>query len=234
MMLTGDKTDVATEVGSDDDVSRTVLFDFDGVLFHGDSFSMFMRDRYQQSFWSKLLAVLTMPWWLTCALFSRWWAARALVHVALFGMGQKRYQQLAEAFADQIVRRPRQFHRDGLQALRKHVADGDRVIVVTGCEQVLAARLLSQLGLSEVGVIGSQIKPGWSGMRIKLHNVGRRKVQSLAAQGIKSWRVAYGDSMLDLQMLKQAREAVLVNGTPKLCKRMERAMGRSVTRVAWY
>jgi phosphatidylglycerophosphatase C len=106
--------------------------------------------------------------------------------------------------------------------------------VVTGCEQVLAARLLSQLGLPEVGIIGSQIKPGWSGMRVKVHNVGRRKVQSLAAHGIKSWGVAYGDSMLDVPMLKQAREAVLVNGTPKLCKRVEKALGRSVTRVAWY
>jgi phosphatidylglycerophosphatase C len=233
-MVTGDMTAAPENAGADEAASRIVLFDFDGVLFQGDSFSMFMRDRYKQSFWRKVLALLTMPWWLICGLFSRWWAARALVHVALFGMGQKRYQQLAEAYADQLVRRPRQFYRDGLQALRKHVADGDQVFVVTGCEQVLAARLLSQLGLSEVGVIGSQIKPGWSGMRIKVHNVGRRKVQSLAASGIRGWRMAYGDSMLDVAMLKQAREAVLVNGTPKLCKRVEKAMGRSVTRVAWY
>jgi phosphatidylglycerophosphatase C len=220
--------------GADEGASRIVLFDFDGVLFQGDSFAMFMRHHYQQSFWRKVLAVLTAPWWFTCGLFSRWWAARALVHVALFGMGQKHYQQLAEAFADQLVRRPRQFYRDGLQALRKHIEAGDQVIVVTGCEQVLAARLLSQLGLPEVGVIGSQIKPGWLGMRVKVHNVGRRKVQSLAAQGIRNWRVAYGDSMLDVPMLKQAREAVLVNGTPKLCKRVEKLLGRTVTRVAWY
>jgi phosphatidylglycerophosphatase C len=226
-------TAVPETAGADEAASRIVLFDFDGVLFQGDSFSMFMRQRYRQSFWCKALAVLTMPWWLICALFSRWWAARALVHVALFGMGQKRYQQAAEAFADQVVRRPRQFYRDGLQALRKHIDAGDRVIVVTGCEQVLAARLLSQLGLPQVGVIGTQIKPGWFGMRVKVHNVGRRKVQSLAAQGIKTWAAAYGDSMLDVPMLKQAREAVLVNGTPKLCKRVEKALGRTVTRVAW-
>jgi phosphatidylglycerophosphatase C len=233
-MMTGDLNTLPENTGVDERALRVVLFDFDGVLFDGDSFAMFMRDRYRQSFFCKVLALLTMPWWLTCALFSRWWAGRALVHVALFGMGQKRYQQIAEAFADQVVRRPRQFYRDGLQALRKHMDAGDRVIVVTGCEQVLAARLLSQLGLPEVGIIGSQIKPGWSGMRVKVHNVGRRKVQSLAAHGIKSWGVAYGDSMLDVPMLKQAREAVLVNGTPKLCKRVEKALGRSVTRVAWY
>jgi phosphatidylglycerophosphatase C len=183
---------------------------------------------------SKILALLTMPWWLLCLVFSRWWAARALVHVALFGMSPKRYQQTVDAFADHIVSRPRQFCRDGLHALRRHLAAGDEVFVVTGCEQALATRLLSQLGLPEVGVIGSQFKPGWSGMRVKVHNVGRRKVQSLAAKGVKTWRVAYGDSMLDVAMLKQAHEPVLVNGTPKLCKRVEKALGRVVSRVAWY
>ncbi|RDS82625.1 HAD family hydrolase [Dyella psychrodurans] len=233
-MFTGDKTAAPEHTGAEARASRIVVFDFDGVLFHGDSFSMFMRHRFKHSLLSKLLALLTMPWWLLCLVFSRWWAARALVHVALFGMGQKRYQQAVDAFVDQAVRRPRQFCRDGLQTLRKHVADGDEVIVVTGCEQTLAARLLSQIGLPDIGVIGSQLKPGWSGLRISLHNVGRRKVQSLVGKGVKSWRVAYGDSMLDAQMLKQAHEAVLVNGSPKLCKRMERALGRTVARVDWY
>ena len=234
MMSTGETVTAPDNVGADASASRIVLFDFDGVLFHGDSFSMFMRDRYRRSLLSKILALLTMPWWLPCLVFSRWWAARTLVHVALFGMSEERYRRAIDAFADQLVRRPRQFCRDGLHVLRRHIAEGDEVFVVTGCEQVLAARLLLQLGLPEVGVIGSQVKPGWSGMRVKVHNVGRRKVQSLAAKGVKSWRVAYGDSMLDMQMLKQAHEPVLVNGTPKLCKRMERALGRSVTRVSWF
>jgi phosphatidylglycerophosphatase C len=233
-MVTGDKTAAPEHLGVEASASRIVLFDFDGVLFHGDSFAMFMRHRYKQSLLSKLLAVLTSPWWLLAGLFSRWWAARTLVNVALFGMGTKRYQQAVDAFADQVVRRPRQFCRDGLQALRKHLADGDQVIVVTGCEQMLAARLLVLIGLPEVGVIGSQFKPGWSGMRIVVHNIGRRKVQSLAGQGVKTWRVAYGDSVHDIAMLKQAHEAVLVNGSPKLCKRVERALGRPVTRVEWY
>jgi phosphatidylglycerophosphatase C len=46
--------------------------------------------------------------------------------------------------------------------------------------------------------------------------------------------LAYSDSFQDMPMLKQAGEAVLVNGNPKLCKRVEKALGRPVTRVAWY
>jgi len=83
-------------------------------------------------------------------------------------------------------------------------------------------------------VLASQLRPGWFGMRPLRHNVGSRKVQSLAAHGITSWQLAYGDSMNDVAMLKQAHEAVLVNGTPKLCKKVERALGRAVTRVEWF
>jgi phosphatidylglycerophosphatase C len=227
-------TSAPVDVGGDASASRTVLFDFDGVLFNGDAFYLFIRHRYASSLIRKLLALFTLPWWLLCGLFSRRRAAHALVHVALCGLNQQRYQVVVEAFADQLVRRPRQFYRDGLQALRRHQAEGDEVIVVTGCEQMLVTRLLTQLGMSDLTIVASQLKPGWLGMRMRMHNIGRRKVQSLAAKGVKNWRLAYSDSFQDMPMLKQADEAVLVNATPKLCKRMERALGRSVTRVAWY
>jgi phosphatidylglycerophosphatase C len=71
-------------------------------------------------------------------------------------------------------------------------------------------------------------------MRMKLHNVGRRKPLQLAAHGVKAWQLAYGDSVYDIAMLKGATEAVLVNATPGLCKKVERALGRSVTRVEWF
>ncbi|HUA81804.1 MAG TPA: HAD family hydrolase [Dyella sp.] len=227
-------TQTPAQTGGDADASRTVLFDFDGVLHHGDAFYLFIRQRYAQSFHCKLLAVLTMPWWLICLLFSRKAAARALVHVALLGVSQKRYQHIAEAFADQLVQRPRQFCRDGLNALRRHQQAGDEVIIVTGCEHMLVSRLVNRLGLSNVTVVASRFKPGWLGMRVALHNVGRYKLQTLAKQGIEQWKIAYSDSYQDMPMLKRASEAVLVNGTPKLCKRLEKALGRSVTRVVWY
>ncbi|GAB2585911.1 haloacid dehalogenase-like hydrolase [Dyella jejuensis] len=227
-------TQATATAAADAGLPRTVLFDFDGVLFHGDAFALFIRHRYTCSLLSKWLLVLTSPWWLLCGLFSRRLAARALVHVALCGLGPQRYRMAAEAFADQLVRRPRQFCRDGLNALRRHQVAGDEVIVVTGCEQILVARLLAQLGLPELTIVASQLQPGWLGMRVRMHNVGRRKVQNLAAQDVVQWRLAYSDSFQDMPMLKQAGEAVLVNGTPKLCKRVEKALGRSVTRVAWY
>jgi phosphatidylglycerophosphatase C len=213
---------------------RVVLFDFDGVLIRGDSFALFMRDRYGRSPSRKLLALLSAPLLLLAWPFSRRLPVRMLVRIALLGLGEQRYQVIANAFAATLARRPKQFSRDGLQALRRHQAAGDRVIVVTGCEHTLASGILQQLGLTGIEVLASQLRPGWLGMRLLRHNVGQRKVQALARHGITEWQLAYGDSMYDAAMLKLATEAVLVNSTPVLCKKIEKALGRTVTRVEWF
>lgn len=221
---------LSVEVGA----PRVVLFDFDGVLIHGDAFYLFMRDRYRRSLLRKLLALLALPWLLLRLPISRRLPMRSLVHIALLGLGPQRYAAAAQAFAATLARTPRQFCRDGLQALRRHQAAGDRVIVVTGCEQMLVNSILAELGLGGMEVLASQVRPGWLGMRIKLHNIGRRKPLQLAAHGVNAWQLAYGDSVYDIAMLKGADEAVLVNATPALCKKVERALGRSVTRVEWF
>ncbi|MDQ6646863.1 MAG: haloacid dehalogenase-like hydrolase [Pseudomonadota bacterium] len=213
---------------------RVVLFDFDGVLSRGDAFYLFIRERYRRSLWRRLLALLSLPLLLLQLPFSRRWPMHTLVRIALLGLGEPRYQVAANAFAAVLARRPQQFFRDGLQALRRHQAQGDRVIVVTGCEETLVRGILQQLGLVDLEVLASQLGSSWSGIQLRRHNVGRRKVESLARHGLDAWHMAYGDSMYDAAMLKIAAEAVLVNGTPTLCKKIETALGRTVTRVEWF
>ena len=212
---------------------RVVLFDFDGVLIHGDAFYLFIRERYARSWWRKGLACTVMPLLLPLLPFSRRWPTYVLVRIALLGLREQSYQTAANDFAVTLARRSRHFCRDGLFRLRHHQAQGDRVIVVTGCEATLVSSILRELGLSGLEVLASQLRPGWAGMRPRRHNVGRRKVQSLTEHGVTAWQVAYGDSMHDVAMLKPAAEAVLVNGTPTLCKKVEKALGRSVNRVQW-
>ncbi|WEN16042.1 haloacid dehalogenase-like hydrolase [Rhodanobacter sp. AS-Z3] len=214
--------------------SRVVLFDFDGVLFRGDAFYLFMRECYRRSWWRWLPALLVTPLLLLLVPFSRRLPMHLLVRIALLGVGRTRYQLAAGAFAASLVRRPGQFFREGLQVLRQHQKQGDRVIVVTGCEHALVSGIVQQLGLTDLEVLASQLRPGWFGMRVQWHNVGRRKVQSLAKHGLAAWQVAYGDSLYDVAMLKVAAEPVLVNGTPTLCKKVERTLGRSITRVEWF
>lgn len=217
-----------------DSTRAVVLFDFDGVLTHGDTFGQFMRDRYACAWWRKGLVLLASPWLLLVLPFSRRRVLRALVHIGLLGVGEARYRELALAFAAAQVHRPHQFHREGIRALRTHLAAGERVVVVTGCEATLAGGVLAGLGLGDIEVLASSLRAGRFGMRSGWHNVGAHKVESLAQHGIDTWRVAYTDSGADLPMLALAVEAVLVNATPKLCKRVEKALGRPVKRVEWY
>lgn len=213
---------------------NVVLFDFDGVLIHGDAFYLFMRERYRRSWWRVLLALLSAPLLLLQLPFSPALPVRTLMRIALLGVSEARYQVAANGFAGTLVRRPRQFCRDGLHTLRRHQAAGDRVIVVTGCEHTLVSGILQQLGLTDLEVLASRLRPGWFGMRLLRHNVGARKVQLLAQQELTTWQVAYSDSVRDIPMLKPAVEVVLVNGTPTLCKKVEKALGRVITRVDWF
>ena len=222
------------EQGSVETARRVVLFDFDGVLIRGDTFAMFMRDRYARTRWRKGLVLLLSPWFLLVLPFSRRRVLRSLVHLGLLGLDEARYRDLAQAFAVGLVRQPGHFCREGLSVLRRHQAAGDRIVIVTGCEESLVRGVLAELGITNVEVFASRLRPGRLGMRSDWHNIGRRKVELLARHGIEAWQVAYSDSSQDLPMLALAAEAVLVNATPKLCKRVEKALGRSVTRAEWF
>lgn len=221
------------EQGAMETAQRVVLFDFDGVLIRGDTFGMFMRDRYARAPWRKGLVLLLSPWLLLALPFSRRRVLRSLVHLGLLGLDEARYRDLAQAFAVALVRQPGHFLREGLGALRRHQAAGDRVLIVTGCEESLVHGVLAELGVTDVEVLASRLRAGRFGMRSAWHNVGRRKVELLARHGIEAWQLAYSDSSQDLPMLALATEAVLVNATPKLCKRVEKALGRSIARVHW-
>lgn len=213
---------------------RVVLFDFDGVLLHGDAFHMFLRQRYARAPWRALLAVMCVPVLLLQVVVSRLAAERTLSRVALLGMHERRYQKLIDAFAAHLVRRSRACCRDGVRALRRHLADGDRVLVVTGCEQRLVNAIFRELGLGDVEILATQWRNRWFGMQLTWHNVGARKVQMLLRRGVRVWHLAYSDSLRDVPMLKAAADAVLVNGTPARCRKLERALGRAITRVHWY
>lgn len=224
---------MSMQQGASDAVRRTVLFDFDGVLIQGDAFAMFMRDRYARAWWRKGLVLLVSPWLLLVLPFSWRRAVRTLVHIGLLGVGEVRYRELAQAFAGVLVRRPCQFCREGVRTLRAHLAAGDRVVIATGCEDTLVRGVLEGLGIDGVEVLASRLRAGPLGMRSEWHNVGRCKVALLARHGIEAWQLAYSDSSHDLPILAPAAEAVLVNATPRLCRRVEKALGRSITRVEW-
>lgn len=139
--------------GPASDLRRIVLFDFNGVLVCGDAFGLLMRAHYSRQRWRSGLMLLAAPWLLMVLPFSRRRASRALVRIGLLGVGESCYRQLAESFAVALARQPSRFCRQGLRALRKHQIAGDRVVVVTGCEESLILRVLGELGVESVEVL---------------------------------------------------------------------------------
>jgi phosphatidylglycerophosphatase C len=213
---------------------RVVVFDFDGVLHRGDAFVLFVRERYRRAPWRLAGLLLCLPWLVPLLLVARPRAIRALIHIGLWGMRPARYLAAVDAFAMRRARQPGSFIREGLRTLRRHQCAGARVIVATGCETTLAKRLLEELGLPDVEVIGSELRAGWFGMRAHYHNYGPRKAQALARAGLAGWHVAYTDAAEDLPLLRPAAEcAVLVNPAPKTRRRLERALGTRLRVVHW-
>jgi phosphatidylglycerophosphatase C len=214
---------------------RTVLFDFDGVLLRGDAFGEFVRAHLRRERWRQVLGLLLAVPVLPTLPFTRRWVVRMFIFATLVGLSEARYRTRATAFGATLARQPRRFHRAALTQLRRHLAAGDAVMIVTGCEETLVRSIFDELGLKGLPLLASRLKPGRLGMRVDLYNVGLNKVRSLQAAGVSPpWHVAYGDSHWDLPMLREAGEAVLVNATPKWCKKVERVLGRSVTRVHWH
>ena len=213
-----------------------VLFDFDGVLFKGDAFTAFLRAHCRRQWWRVVFAspllLVVAPFALLRATRRR--VLRFLVHLALFGISLPRYRRLAEDFGVAIARDARRFSRPALDALNAHRHRGARVIVVTGCEEILARAMLDGLGLGEVELVASQLEAGRFGARIKVHNVGFQKAHQLRLRGVRApWDVAYGDSFADLDMLAGARSAVLVNPDRALLAKLSSRLRQRLAVVEW-
>jgi phosphatidylglycerophosphatase C len=216
--------------------ARVVLFDFDGVLFRADSYTAFVRERYRRDAWRPLIALATLPVLavLACSRRGRRRVIRILVAVALLGIDAKRYEGLAVAFGKAAAKEPRNFLRPGLDALRKHRAAGDRVIVVTGGEQTVVQAILDALGIGGLELVASRLRASRWGMRIDVRNRGEEKIRQLALRGVTPrWGLAYSDSIDDVPMLAAAAEPVLVNVDGAMLARIAARLGRMPTVVYW-
>ena len=216
---------------------RVVLFDFDGVLMRGDAFSRFVLSRLRNSWWRALLVVIVLP------LLLPFYAIRSLrmpiigllVRISLLGISQPRFEILIREFASALVGKPRIFIRDGISAMRRHIVEGDRVVIVTGCEENLVRAIFDEVGLPDLEIIASRLRAGRLGMRKRVHNFGKAKPGQIALRGIdEPWDLAYSDSAHDIPMLKGATEAVLVNADARTSLRVRRALGREVRQVNWF
>jgi phosphatidylglycerophosphatase C len=216
---------------------RVVLFDFDGVIVRGDSFETFVRETLRGARWRVLLALPVLPFLLLLwpTFFGRNLIARSFIRAATFGWGDAGYRRRIADYGRAYARRPGVFLRDGVIALRRHVAAGDRVYVVTGCEHSLAEAILDEVKLDGIELVASRVRGSWCGLRVLSHNYGKAKVARLATLGsVAPWACVYSDSLADLPMLRGGEEAVLVNASEKVAKKASRALKERMRVVHWF
>jgi phosphatidylglycerophosphatase C len=196
-----------------------------------------VRKRLFGSWWRLLLALAMVPLLLPL------YAIRSLrmpilgifVRISLLGIHPSQFNALTQEFAREIVGMPRTFIRDGISAMRRHIVDGDRVVIVTGCEESLVRAIFEAVGLPDLEIIASRLQRGRLGMRKQVHNIGSAKPAQIALYGIvEPWDLAYSDSARDIPMLKRAREAILVNADLRTALRVRRALGRDARQVNWF
>jgi phosphatidylglycerophosphatase C len=215
---------------------KVVLFDFDGVIVRGDAFTLWLRHHYLHSAWRCALVLVLLPillpmfaWRGSRAIVARW-----VVRIALLGLPEQRYRVLAEEFGRSLAHESKHFSRDALTTLGTHRHAGDRILIVTACEQQLAAAILDELGFGDVELVASQLVPGRFGMRIAVRNRGIEKARQLALRSVRPpWDVMYSDSLADLPILAAARSAVLVNPDRATLEGCSRRLGRRLSLVEW-
>jgi phosphatidylglycerophosphatase C len=210
-------------------MSKSSLFDLDGVLTRGDTMaSLVSRQLVQHP--ARLLPAL--PIFLVSLIAHpdstlKKKANRKLVALALKGMTDTEYALLAETTGRRLA------HRAGFPNLRMisichHAAKRNRTIVVTASEHRLARSFLDAVGLHKVELIASDVGTCRGDLALTLHNVGATKLAHLRTKGLDlASATLYTDSAADSPLAGAAGQTFIVNPRPRSRKALQKAAAKA-------
>ena len=210
-----------------------MVFDLDEVLLGGDASVLFLQGTLRQSPVRALPLVLAAPALVPGAVVPqlRPLAARAMTRVAVAGRAVPNAHAAADAYRAAVAHRPEAAVAEAIARVRHHLSDGDRVVVATACEEILARGFLLAVGLEELDVVGStgSFRPP----RVR-RAIGEWKVRMLTERGYPPpWAAVYSDSRSDLPLFAGTPRAVLVNASSREQRRVTRVLGREPETVVW-
>ena len=214
-------------------MSSVVVFDLDKVLLSGDASTLFLRGRLSQSPVRLLPLLLASPVLAPGSAVpqSRPLAARLMTRIAVGGRSEDDVEAVADAYRRALTRKPEAAVAEAIACVRRHQADGDLVVVATGCEETLARGYLAAIGLGDLDVIGST--GSYWPPRVR-RAMGEGKVAMLIERGYPPpWTAAYSDAPTDLPLFAGAKRPVLVNADEKAVQKVARTLGRRPETVTW-
>jgi phosphatidylglycerophosphatase C len=219
------------------DSSPIAVFDLDGTLLTGDSTAGWIRMLLLSSWLRCIAAAVTLP---ACVLLlwfpaSRRIGASILLWIATLGYDRNAIAHSIEAFVKRFEQggRALRWRNEGLTTIDRHLAAGDRVLVVTAAPTWLAERLLASR--TDVRVLGSTLVPYWGGWLIGHHCFGKEKCRTLEQSGYGiAWDYAYTDSYDDLPLLAAAsKRGFIVNARPRVMARLAARGQQRVSQLRW-
>jgi phosphatidylglycerophosphatase C len=206
---------------------RVVVFDLDGTLVRGYSFSQFLRvlmlRRPLRGTVSLLSAVVLVPLYLVP--FTRNLGTAGFIWLATVGLSPEHFDALARDFAFSHAAGPRRI-ATALDRLRSHIQAGDRVIVATGSADPVASAVCDVLGLTGVEVIAARLRYGGRAQWVAESCLGIEKLRRIERAGVVTpVAYAYSDSWVDIPLLRAAVRPVLVGPSPRTVRRVRAALG---------
>ncbi len=214
-----------------------VVFDFDLTLTRWETASRFFKGLLRRQPWRITGVVLALPvlaplWALP---HTRRMPVRFAVWMATFGRSREALARLAVAHADEVFAGPAPvFLPEGVKHVRQHLADGDQVVIATGCWEPLARALLEREGLQHVPLVASTLRPCLGGWVSENHCIGENKIPMLTERGYPPpWRIAYTDHRADLPLLRNSEQWYLISPEVKCLRVIEQAMAAKAEILSW-
>lgn len=189
-----------------------VIYDLDGVVTRKDSFTWLLVRRLRASPKRMLQAAPSFVQWLVAATpEGRASAARRIATVALAGMREDEYHELARVTGEYIGADASWIRPAVVRRMREQHAAGVRIVVATASEQRLAEALLTRAGAPFDTLSASQLAVTAAGPEVLDHRIGTRKADALRELGIDLGRAEFvTDSATDLPTARLASTVVLV------------------------
>lgn len=216
---------------------NVVVFDFDLTLTRWETASRFFKCLLRRQPWRMAGVLLALPvlaplWALPR---TRHLPVRFAVWMATFGRSHETLARLAVAHADEVFAGPDPvFLPQGVERLRHHLAQGDEVVIATGCWEPLARALLEREGLKDVPLVASTLRPCVGGWVSEKHCLGANKIPMLTERGYPPpWRTAYTDHRADLPLLRNSEQWYLISPDEKCLRMIEQAMTTKAEVLRW-
>jgi len=216
---------------------RTVVFDFDHTLYHGDSGQHLVFWLLRRQWWRRLGALLIAPVVtpLILAMPTRRLGLSVFVWLGTIATGKARgIKHLSKMYlAQHASTLGARLLPPALGVLQQHLDAGDRVIIATGAPPALARGILALADYGDLPVIGTEVSPCLGGMIITRHCHFKQKMHMLREAGYTDIDIAYSDSSADLPLLKAARQPVVVNPRAMRIKRFQSVLPAGTPILNW-